>query len=76
MKKCLPASPLIIRVLKHFARWHRKYLGKMNHPSSLASMSHDAIFAGNSTRQAGEEKGALTWQEQRQRQLDSVQLGC
>lgn len=36
MKKCSPAYPLIIRALKApSARWHRKYLGRISHPSWL-----------------------------------------
>lgn len=49
MKKCLPTYPLIIRVLSAlFARWPQKYLGKISHPSSFATMSHGVVFPCNS----------------------------
>lgn len=79
MKKGLPAYPLIIRVLKApFARWHRKYLGQISHPSCLANLSHGAIFPCNSHRQAGEEQGEpfRPWGEHGQRHLASMQLVC
>lgn len=56
MRKCLPAHPLIIRVLKApFARWHLKYLGKISHQSSFAIMSHGVVFPCNSNCKPGEE---------------------